>query len=258
MISTVNSSPVADGTLVVTGGGRGIGAAVSKAAAKRGFSVVVNYSQDAAGALRVVEDIGNAGGKAIAVAADVSVDADVRRLFDTAVSDLGPIVGLVNNAGVTGGFTRVDQLEAATVERVFAVNVVGAFLCAGEAVRRMSTRHGGAGGVIVNVSSRAAELGGAGEWVHYAATKGAIDSLTAGLGREVAAEGIRVNGVAAGLIETDLHAAAGKPTRTKDLATGIPMQRPGTANEVADAIIWLLSPESSYVTAATVAVAGGR
>jgi len=244
--------------LIVTGGGRGIGAAVAKAAAKRGFSVAVNYSRDAAGATRVVEDITNAGGKAIAVRGDVSVDADVKRLFDTAVSDLGQLVGLVNNAGITGGFARVDELEAATVERVFAVNVIGAFLCAREAVRRMSTRHGAAGGVIVNVSSRAAELGGAGEWVHYAATKGAIDSLTAGLGREVAAEGIRVNGVAAGLIETDLHAAAGKPNRTKDLATGIPVQRAGSADEVADAVMWLLSPESSYVTATTVAVAGGR
>ncbi|WP_232660269.1 SDR family oxidoreductase [Pseudonocardia sp. TRM90224] len=246
------------GALLVTGGGRGIGAATARLAAERGYVVAVNYAKDATAAERVVADIRDNCGAAIAVQADVSVEADVMRLFATVEREFGTLHALVNNAGITGGFGRVSELSADVVERVFAVNVIGAFLCAREAVRRMSTLAGGEGGAIVNVSSRAARLGGPGEWVHYASSKGALDSLTVGLAREVAGEGIRVNGVAAGLIDTDLHAEAGKPTRARDLASGIPLRRAGTASEVAEAILWLLSPAASYVTGATTAVAGGR
>lgn len=245
-------------TMLVTGGGRGIGAATARLAASRGFAVVVNYAKDEAGAEDVVARIRNSGGEAIAVRGDVSVEADVVHVFRTAQAEFGDLAALVNNAGVTGGFGRIDSISAAVLEHVLAVNVVGAFLCSREAVRRFSTHRGGSGGAIVNVSSRAAELGGPGEWVHYAASKGALDTLTVGLAREVADEGIRVNGVAAGLIETDLHAAAGKPTRTTDMACGIPMRRAGTAAEVAEAILWLASDSSAYVTGTTVAVSGGR
>ena len=219
---------------------------------------MVNYAKDEAGAEDVVARIRNSGGEAIAVRGDVSVEADVVHVFRTAQAEFGDLAALVNNAGVTGGFGRIDSISAAVLEHVLAVNVVGAFLCSREAVRRFSTHRGGSGGAIVNVSSRAAELGGPGEWVHYAASKGALDTLTVGLAREVADEGIRVNGVAAGLIETDLHAAAGKPTRTTDMACGIPMRRAGTAAEVAEAILWLASDSSAYVTGTTVAVSGGR
>lgn len=245
-------------SVIVTGASRGIGASVALALARTGHAVAVNYSNDETGAAGVVRQIQSDGGLARAVRADVSVEADVIRLFDEVERELGPIGGLVNNAGITGGLSRVDALDAAVLNSVFAVNVIGAFLCSREAVKRMSRRHGGAGGSIVNVSSRAAELGGPGEWVHYAASKGAIDSLTIGLAREVAEEGIRVNAVAPGLIETGLHAASGDPDRPTRLAASIPARRAGTADDVASAVLWLMSKEALYVTGAILPVSGGR
>ncbi|MBI1378881.1 MAG: SDR family oxidoreductase [Frankiales bacterium] len=245
-------------TVVVTGGSRGIGAATAVAAAAAGWDVVVDYAHDAAAAAHVVRRILDAGGQALAVQADVADAAAVARLFDTAAAWRGPVTGLVNNAGVTGGFARVDELSPQALQDVLAVNVAGPFLCCGEAVRRMSTRHGGSGGAIVNVSSRAAVLGSPGEWVHYAASKGALDTLTVGLAREVATEGVRVNAVAVGLVDTDLHAAAGEPGRPDRLRPTVPMQRSGTVEEVAAAIVWLLSEQASYTTGTVVAVSGGR
>jgi NAD(P)-dependent dehydrogenase (short-subunit alcohol dehydrogenase family) len=246
------------GTLVVTGGSRGIGAAIAKLAGERGFSVAVNFATDAAGAGSVAEQIVSAGGRACAIQADVAREEDVIRLFDTAERELGPVGALVNNAAITGGLARVESVSASTLAQVMAVNVTGAILCAREAVRRMSTHHGGSGCAIVNISSRAARIGSAGEWVHYAASKGAIDSFTIGLAREVATEGIRVNAVAPGLIETGLHAANGVPDRLDRLAASIPMQRPGTAVEVAEAVLWLLSSTASYTTGAILEIGGGR
>ncbi|MBV8616730.1 MAG: SDR family oxidoreductase [Acetobacteraceae bacterium] len=246
------------GLVVVTGGGRGIGAAVSIAAAALGHPVLVNYAGDQASADALVRRIADQGGRAQAVRADVGTEEGVLRLFAAADGMGVPLTGLVNNAGVSGGFARLDELEGEALRRVLAVNVAGSFLCAREAVRRMSTRHGGRGGTIVNVSSIAAKLGSAGEWIHYAASKGAVDTLTVGLAREVAGEGIRVNAVAPGLIATDLHAAAGAPDRLERLAPGIPMGRAGTAEEVAASVLWLMSASASYVTGAVLPVGGGR
>jgi NAD(P)-dependent dehydrogenase (short-subunit alcohol dehydrogenase family) len=247
-----------NGSLIVTGASRGIGAAIARLMARTGAAVAVNYSRDEAGAAEVVDAIARAGGRAVAIKADVAREEAVSRLFETAARELGPLIGLVNNAGITGGFARVEALTAAAITEVLAVNVAGAFLCAREAVRRMSTRHGGSGGAIVNVSSLAARIGGGGEWVHYAASKGAINSFTVGLAREVGAEGIRVNAVAPGLIDTELHAAAGAPERLARLAPSTPMQRIGTAMEVAEAVAWLLSPAASYVTGTILEIGGGR
>jgi NAD(P)-dependent dehydrogenase (short-subunit alcohol dehydrogenase family) len=246
------------GTLIVTGASRGIGAAIAKLAGARGFRVAVNFASSQAEAGEVVDDIVSAGGRAIAIGADIGSEPDIVRLFETAERELGPIQGLVNNAGVTGGFARVETVTAQALAKTFAVNVVGAILCAREAVRRMSTRNGGTGGAIVNVSSLAARTGAAGEWVHYAASKGAMDSFTIGLAREVASEGIRVNAVAPGLIATGLHAANGAPDRLDRLAASIPMNRPGTAAEVAEGVLWLLSPAASYTTGSILDIGGGR
>jgi NAD(P)-dependent dehydrogenase (short-subunit alcohol dehydrogenase family) len=248
----------ARGTLVVTGGGRGIGAATARLAATRGYAVCVNYRRDAAAAASVVDAIRAAGGRALALQGDVAVEADVVALFDAAQRELGPVTGLVNNAGILERQTRLDDMEAARFERVFATNITGAFLCAREAVRRMSTRHGGRGGGIVNVSSMAARLGSPGEYVDYAASKGAIDTLTIGLAREVAEEGIRVNAVRPGVIHTDIHASGGEPGRVERVRSAVPMKRGGQPGEVAHAILWLLSDESSYSTGAFIDVSGGR
>ena len=246
------------GTLIVTGGGRGIGAAVARLAAHRGYAVAVDYIANKAAASGVAREIEHHGGNAKAIQADVSKEKDVHRLFDTAEHVLGRVIALVNNAGITGGFSRLEDIEAGTFERVLSVNVTGATLCAREAVRRMSTRRGGAGGTIVNISSRAAQLGSAGEWIHYAMTKGAIDTLTIGLAREVARDGIRVNAVAPGLVETDIHSAAGDPARPERMAAGIPLGRAGKPEEVAEAVLWLLSPEAAYITGTILPVSGGR
>ena len=246
------------GTLIVTGASRGIGAAIATLAGKRGFSVAVNFSTGEAEARSIAEQITSAGGRAYAIHANVAREEDVVQLFEAAERELGPIKALVNNAAITGGFSRVDSITAKTLTQVMSVNVSGAFLCAREAVRRMSTYHGGSGGAIVNISSRAAKTGSAGEWVHYAASKGAIDSFTIGLAREVATEGIRVNAVAPGLIETGLHAANGAPDRLDRLVATIPMQRPGTPLEVAEGVLWLLSPAASYTTGAILEIGGGR
>ena len=244
--------------VIVTGGGRGIGAAVARLVGARGFPVVVNFVEQRAAAEAVVRLIVEAGGRAAAVQGDVAREEDVLRMFDLAEREFGTIGGLVNNAAVTGGFARVEGLEARAVERMLAVNVLGTMICSREAVRRMSLRRGGSGGAIVNISSLAARTGGAGEWVHYAASKGAIDSFTIGLAREVAEEGIRVNAVAPGVIETELHAANGEPGRLDRLAPGIPMKRAGRAGEVAEGVVWLLSEAASYTTGAILEIGGGR
>ena len=248
----------ARGALIVTGGGRGIGAATAGLAAERGYAVCVNYLRDAAAANSVVNAIRAAGGRAIAVPGNVAVEADVLALFDASQRELGPLAGLVNNAGILERQTRLDDMEAARFERVFATNIVGSFLCAREAVRRMSTRHGGRGGSIVNVSSMASRLGSPGEYVDYAASKGAIDSLTIGLSKEVAEEGIRVNAVRPGVIHTEIHASGGEPGRVERVKSAVPMKRGGMPEEVARAILWLLSEEASYTTGTFIDVSGGR
>jgi NAD(P)-dependent dehydrogenase (short-subunit alcohol dehydrogenase family) len=247
-----------NGVLVVTGGSRGIGAATARLAAERGYAVCVNYRANRQAADAVVAGIVAAGGRAIATGADVSSEPDVLRLFATVGKELGPLTALVNNAGVLERQARVEQMDGARLARVFATNVTGAFLCAREAVRHMSTARGGAGGAIVNVSSRAAQLGAPGEYVDYAASKAAVDALTIGLAREVAGEGIRVNGVRPGIIYTDIHASGGEPGRVDRIGPTLPMKRGGEAIEVARAILWLLSDEASYSTGTFIDVAGGR
>lgn len=244
--------------LLITGAGRGIGATTAVLAAERGYAVCVNYLRNADAAASVVKKITSQGGRAMAVAADVSVEADVVRLFQEVDQKLGPLTALVNNAGIVDRQSRVDEMSAARLQRMFAVNVTSSFLCAREAVRRMSTRNGGKGGAIVNVSSAASRIGGPGEYVDYAASKGAIDTMTIGLAKEVAEEGIRVNAVRPGIIHTDIHASGGEPNRVERVKASIPMKRGGQPIEVAYAILWLLSDEASYCTGAILDVAGGR
>jgi NAD(P)-dependent dehydrogenase (short-subunit alcohol dehydrogenase family) len=244
--------------LLVTGGSRGIGAATARLAADRGYAVCLTYKTNRAAADKVVDDIARAGGTARAIAADVAVEADVVRVFGEIDATLGRIGALVNNAGILEQHTRVEHMCAARIMRVLAANVAGSFVCAREAVRRMSTRHGGPGGAIVNVSSVAATLGSPNEYVDYAASKGAIDTFTIGLAREVAEEGIRVNAVRPGVIYTDIHASGGEPDRVERVRKAVPMQRGGHAEEVAQAILWLLSDEASYSTGAILDVSGGR
>ncbi|NMM90210.1 NAD(P)-dependent oxidoreductase [Rhodococcus sp. SRB_17] len=247
-----------DKVTLITGGGRGIGAATALLAAQHGHAVAVNYHSNSLAADEVVRQIRAAGGTAIAVQADVAHEDQVLALFARVDAKLGPLTGLVNNAGVVDVPARVDQMDAARLRRIFDTNVVGSFLCAREAVRRMGTGHGGAGGAIVNVSSAASRIGSPHQYVDYAASKGAIDTFTLGLAREVAAEGIRVNAVRPGLIDTEIHASGGLPERVRDLAHTVPMQRAGTAQEVAQAIVWLLSDAASYTTASLLDVSGGR
>ena len=244
--------------VLITGGSRGIGAATALRAAQQGFAVAVNYTSNADAARDVVQQIVDAGGSAIAVQADVADEDQIVAMFQAIDTQLGPVSALVNNAGVVDVAARVDEMSAQRIRRMFDINVLGTFLCTREALRRMSTRHGGKGGCIVNVSSVAARLGGPGQYVDYAASKGAIDTFTAGLAKEVATEGVRVNAVRPGIIETDIHASGGQPERARQMAPMVPMQRAGSAEEVARAIVWLMSPEASYVTGANIDVAGGR
>ena len=243
---------------VVTGGSRGIGAATARRAARRGYAVCINYVEREAPAQALAEAIRAEGGRALVVQADTADEAAVARLFEAVDRELGPVTALVNNAGITGPATRLEGYDAATIRRVLDVNVVGPMLCTREAAARMSTRRGGAGGAVVNLSSAAARLGGAGVWTAYAAAKGGIESLTVGLAQELAPEGIRVNAIAPGLIETEIHASAGLGDRLAALGPSVPMGRVGTAEECAEAILWLLSEAAAYVTGAILPVTGGR
>ena len=247
-----------DRLLLVTGGSRGIGAAVSRQAAAAGWHVAVNYSRDAAAAEAVAAEVRASGRRAWTLQADVADEAQVASMFARLDAEAPPLVGLVNNAGVVDRARRLDEMDLARWQRMFAINVIGPLLCARAAVKRMSTRHGGRGGSIVNLSSIAARLGAPGEYVDYAASKGAIDSFTIGLAGELVAEGVRVNAVRPGIIDTDIHASGGRPDRAHTLATKLPMQRPGCTDEVASAILWLLSDGASYTTGALLDVTGGR
>ncbi len=247
-----------DPVVLITGGGRGIGAATALLAAQRGYAVAVNYTANSLAADEVVRQIRAGGGRAMAVRADVADEAQDLAMFEQVDAKLGRLTALVNSAGVVDTAQRVDEQSLARWRRMFEINVFGTMLCAREAVRRMSTRHGGTGGAIVNVSSVASVLGAATQYVDYAAAKGAVDVFTLGLAREVAAEGIRVNAVRPGIIDTEIHASGGQPGRAQRLAPQIPMQRPGTAQEIAHAILWLLSDEASYATGSILDVTGGR
>jgi NAD(P)-dependent dehydrogenase (short-subunit alcohol dehydrogenase family) len=244
--------------LLVTGASRGIGAATALLAARRGYAVAVNYTSNQRAADAVVAQIRSAGARAFAVQADVAQEDQVLRMFERVDAELGRLTALVNNAGVVDVTARLEDMSVERLKRMFDINVIGSLVCAREAVKRMSTRHGGAGGAIVNVSSAASRLGSPGQYLDYAAAKGAIDAFTLGLAKEVAAEGIRVNAVRPGLIETDIHASGGIPDRVQQLAHQVPMQRGGTAEEVAQAIVWLLSSEASYTTMSLLDVSGGR
>jgi NAD(P)-dependent dehydrogenase (short-subunit alcohol dehydrogenase family) len=248
---------MSDKVLIITGGSRGIGAATALLAAERGYGVVVNYAANAAAAEAVCGAIHAHGGAAVAVRGDVSLEADIDHIF-AAADRMGALAGLANNAGVLDVVARVEDFDLARLTRMFAINTLGTMLCAGRAVKRMSTRHGGKGGSIVNVTSAAAKLGAPGTYVDYAAAKGAVDSFTVGLALEVAGEGIRVNGVRPGIIDTDIHASGGIPDRAAQMASSLPIPRPGTAEEVARAIVWLLSDEASYTTGSVINVTGGR
>jgi NAD(P)-dependent dehydrogenase (short-subunit alcohol dehydrogenase family) len=245
-------------SLLITGGSRGIGAATAVLAARRGWDVAINYSRDATAANNVAAQVQALGRRALVIQADVSEEAEVLAMFAAVDQGFGALRGLVNNAGVVDQPARVDQMSLQRLMRMFAINLTGSFLCAREAVKRMSTLHGGAGGVIVNLSSAAARLGSPGQYVDYAAAKAGIDTFTLGLAREVANEGIRVNAVRPGIIDTEIHASGGQPDRARQSAPMVPMQRAGTAEEVAHAIVWLLSSESSYSTGAVIDVTGGR
>jgi NAD(P)-dependent dehydrogenase (short-subunit alcohol dehydrogenase family) len=245
-------------TVLITGASRGIGAATALLAASRGWHVAINYTRDAASAQRVATQVRALGRQALVLQADVADETQVLLMFKRIDAEMPPLRGLVNNAGVVDVASRIDDGSVARWQRMFNINVIGSFICAREAVRRMSTRHGGQGGAIVNLSSAAARIGAPGQYVDYASAKGAIDVFTLGLAREVATEGIRVNAVRPGIIETDIHASGGQPDRAAQMAPLVPMQRAGTAEEVAAVIVWLLSDEASYTTGAVVDVAGGR
>ena len=244
--------------LLVTGGSRGIGAATAVRAARAGWDVAINYTRDATAAKAVAAEVRALGRRAMVVQADVAEEAQVLAMFAAVDASLGRVTGLVNNAGIVDLPARVDEMSLQRLQRMWAVNITGSFLCAREALKRMSRRHGGPGGAIVNLSSAAAKLGSPNQYVDYAASKGAIDTFTLGLAREVAAEGVRVNGVRPGIIDTDIHASGGLPDRAAQMAPSVPLQRAGTAQEVAAAVVWLLSEQASYATGATLDITGGR